>query len=302
MTKLKITRICSVENCEKKELGRGWCSAHYARWRTYGDPLGKAEPKPQRLCSIEGCERIHEGLGYCKLHRERLRTHGDPLYERQMRLCSIEGCLNEHSGKGYCQKHALRLKFYGDPLALHPTRGRGDTVEERFWSKVDKTPGLGRDGDCWEWRGGIGRSDAPYGLFTIEYKQWRTHRLSYFWATGREPVLDVLHRCDNPRCVNPEHLWEGTTQENTADRQQKQRHAHGESHGCAKLSEKDVMRIRRMRQEGSSYQEIKQTFDISQSHAEGIIKGERWKHIPLENAPNSSKSRSVPTLNCTVRE
>lgn len=195
------------------------------------------------------------------------------------RTCSIEGCEAKHAGRGYCAKHLARDIKYGDPLQLSPRYGRGLTHKERFWSKVDKTQGLGRDGDCWEWRGGVSGQNRPYGSFTIHYKHWRTHRLAYFWATGVMPTMDVLHSCDNPRCVNPDHLREGTTQDNTQDRHNKGRSARGEKHGQARLTAEIVRSMRKDADNGMTYMDIARKFQASHTHVAGIVKRKRWRHV-----------------------
>ena len=89
---------------------------------------------------------------------------------------------------------------------------------KRFWSKVRV---LGDD-DCWIWTGSKLRG---YGLLCVKHKTLRATRISWMLANGREPLpeMDICHTCDNPECVNPAHLWEGTRSENLKDAWEKGR-------------------------------------------------------------------------------
>ena len=115
--------------------------------------------------------------------------------------------------------------------------------EKRFWAKVRKTR------SCWIWE--ACKDAHGYGAFTVpklEDMGWRTekaHRLAWKFTYGEEPGLrHVLHRCDNPSCVNPDHLFLGTHQDNMKDMVRKNRHAVGERSGASKLTEEEVLEIR----------------------------------------------------------
>jgi hypothetical protein len=98
----------------------------------------------------------------------------------------------------------------------------GKTLEERFWAKVHKTDG------CWLWTGGHSHG---YGNLarTKQEGPILAHRYSYELAYGSFPAeLHVLHTCDTPRCVRPDHLFLGTHQDNIADMARKGRRAQGE--------------------------------------------------------------------------
>lgn len=71
-------RVCSIEGCGKPAHARGWCNAHYIRWKTHGDPH-REPPAPQQSCSIEGCGKRHFGRGLCNAHYTRWRKYGSPL-------------------------------------------------------------------------------------------------------------------------------------------------------------------------------------------------------------------------------
>lgn len=94
--------------------------------------------------------------------------------------------------------------------------------EVDFWAKVAV---LDPPGTCWPWRGGCDR--AGYGWFIYRSKQYRAHRLAFQFANADPGDLHVLHRCDNPPCCNPAHLFLGTQADNNADMMAKGRHRGG---------------------------------------------------------------------------
>jgi hypothetical protein len=137
------------------------------------------------------------------------------------RTCSFPGCDAPSKTRGLCGTHYQRWWRNGDPsVVLTNRRWEGLTVEDRFWAKVNRR---GPD-DCWVWTG----STDPRGYGHI-WRQGRlvpTHRLSY--ELNRGPIPDgmcVLHRCDNPPCCNPSHLFLGTKADNAHDM-----HAKGRAH------------------------------------------------------------------------
>jgi len=117
------------------------------------------------------------------------------------------------------------------------------TIEERFWSKVDKR---GPD-DCWEWKASLGR--GGYGHFwPTRRKTMQAHRMAYelHYKIIVPKTTWVCHTCDNPKCCNPTHLFLGTPKDNTQDMLQKHRHrtTYGESHYFHKLTDAQVTEIR----------------------------------------------------------
>ena len=98
---------------------------------------------------------------------------------------------------------------------------------DRFHSRVDKTPGFGPNGDCWRFI--TRRQDGRYVQFCISKWMYGAHRIAYFLHHGKDPgALFVCHHCDNPLCVNPDHLFLGTERDNAIDAKKKGRLATGD--------------------------------------------------------------------------
>lgn len=137
---------------------------------------------------------------------------------------------------------------------------------------------------CREWSGtksvfGYGKVGGPKGSA-------KAHRLSYEIAFGEIPAGHfICHRCDNPSCINPGHLFVGTNDENMADMVQKGRQPRGERHGSAKLSADDVHQIRSIM--GVKQSVIAAQFGVSQMQVSYIKTGQTWAHLPWSDADKS---------------
>lgn len=150
-------------------------------------------------------------------------------------------------------------------------------LEERFWEKVEKTD------TCWVWTGGTSHG---YGdIFIQPGKHIRTHRLSWTLHFGDIPEgLCVLHHCDNPPCVRPDHLFLGTRADNNHDTHRKGRYGipvrrKGEQHPHSKLTTDDILTIRALRDQGMTYESIAIIYKVTKSHICHIIKKRLWKHV-----------------------
>lgn len=189
---------------------------------------------------------------------------------------------------------------------------------ERFWSKVKKEgpvpPHCPELGPCWEWTGTVMRSRGNRAYFQTQDRKMHI-AARYLWAMLNGPAphrMHVLHKCDNPQCVNPSHPFLGTTADNNRDRAEKGRSCRGERHWThtnpeklnprrgdqhglrlhteavhrgeghhgAKLTEEQVREIR------SRYVPRKVTLDmlareysVSYGLIGRIVRGEGWKHV-----------------------
>lgn len=139
---------------------------------------------------------------------------------------------------------------------------------ERFWSRASK-PRRG----CWEWQGP--RNGSGYGIVNFRDQMWRTHRLSLTLASGPiEDGLQVCHRCDNPPCIRPDHLYVGSALENSMDRADRGRQGVGQ---FAKLSEADADIIRERALSGEDEAALASDFGVSQNTVRRIARGRIWK-------------------------
>lgn len=151
---------------------------------------------------------------------------------------------------------------------------------ERFWSRVHKDNNHPKG--CWEW-------DAPtrtgYGQFGITVrksvvKMLSAHRASWILTYGNIPKgLHVLHHCDNPKCVNPNHLFLGTNLDNILDKVRKNRQTKGEQNGRAKLTWEQVREIRkryRRNSRKSGTVALAREYGVTNALIGKIIRNELW--------------------------
>jgi hypothetical protein len=152
-------------------------------------------------------------------------------------------------------------------------------IAQRFWEKVDRT-GNG----CWLWL--ASRNAAGYGVFNLGTGKGNAlaHRLTYELTFGPfDPGLHVCHRCDNPPCCNPAHLFLGTDRDNMRDAASKGRmvipHPQGTAHTLAKLDDEAVREIRRRVAEGETQRGVASRFGIPQVAVWRIVRRKSWAHV-----------------------
>jgi DNA-binding XRE family transcriptional regulator len=203
-----------------------------------------------------------------------------------MRICEIEGCDQKHVARGYCKTHWTRWKIHGDPLIFKSARKQDrKALTELFWRAVD----IRSEDECWLWQNAI--DEDGYGRanwYTVRGKRVRiAHRIAYEIFYKVEPgELQVCHKCDNPPCVNPHHLFLGTNKDNHADKKAKGRAPKGGRNWSSAFYDKHIPEVRRLRfEEKLTNKQIAQRYGVSESTISHICTGRSWKHVPM-NAEN----------------
>lgn len=139
------------------------------------------------------------------------------------------------------------------------------SFDERFWEKVDKS------GDCWIWT--AAKDKDGYGFFRHEGKNLKAHRVSLRIKLGREVRGLSLHSCDNPSCVKPDHLREGTNSMNQIDAAKR-----GRNHS-QKLSIGDVKRIREASLFGAKASDLARAYGVAKCSIYSIVNVKKWRHV-----------------------
>lgn len=175
----------------------------------------------------------------------------------------------------------------------YSARKRGEPtlpIRERLYSRVSINPITG----CWEWNGS--KSEKGYGRTIVGSRKDRsrktisTHRLSYILNFGEIPEgMEVCHKCDNPCCVNPDHLFVGTHRDNMDDRERKGRNKpqKGEKNGRAKLTEVDIMAIKEKRKIGVPYYKIAEEYGVHKRTVMDAVSGKNWAYVLPPEPPST---------------
>lgn len=232
-----------------------------------------APPKHTPNCICEHCGKAY---------------HATPQRLSQSRFCSqtcrtqattvIVSC--RYCGAKRRVSRAMSPKYkYCDATC----RALDNTMERRYWRKVR----VAGENDCWEWTGAL-LSDG-YGTFTVDNRPKRATHVAWFIEHGEWPREQMCHTCDNPRCVNPRHLYDADQSTNILDAYQKGRARRGENHGSAVLTEANVLEIWRMIADGRSDAEIAALFGVNHGTVYWIRVGRNWRHLHPNLPPPPSR-------------
>lgn len=205
-------------------------------------------------------------------------------------VCCIKHCEKPVTALGMCVNHWRRNRLYGSPVARRTHSGmfQGLSADKRFGLQV-----IRRDG-CWGWRGSVDQDGYPVFRGVVAATEYRrAHRYSYALHSGEDPEgRQVLHRCDNPTCTNPDHLFLGSNADNMADKIAKGRArvARGEDSGKAILTEDQV---REILADPRTYGELGAIYGVSAGTIGSIKARASWAHVdaPLVKGSNRGHAR-----------
>jgi len=176
-------------------------------------------------------------------------------------------------------------------------KGREANTILNFLGNID----MRSNDECWNWKGSITKDG--YGLFTMYYKTHLTHRLAWERRNGDIPKGQcVLHKCDNPKCCNPNHLFLGTHQDNMKDKSDKGRCRTGSHVGKKYLTDTEAMDIKILYDTGEySQRDLGRVFDVNHLQIYNIIHGKSKAH--LKNIPiPKPKGKQIPVFQLDYNE
>ena len=182
------------------------------------------------------------------------------------KICSVEGCGLKYSCRGLCSKHYDRLRKSG----RLDTKRHDPSIEPfsaYFWRRVAVTAD---DTKCWIWQ--ASKRGLGYGTIEFQGKQYTATHLAWLVTYGKLPTRILLHSCDNPPCVNPNHLKEGTHRDNTEDMCRKGRSFH-------KLTVENVLEIRERVANGEGIRAVARLFSVTHDSVRKIILRKSWKFV-----------------------
>ena len=157
----------------------------------------------------------------------------------------------------------------------------------RFWHKVDVDL---NNNACWKWNAYTDK--YGYGRFSLGRITAQAHRVAYIINRGDIPDgMQILHKCDNPPCVNPNHLFSGTNLDNVNDKVRKGRQykagrlkghdtSLGHKNGMSKLTDEDVIKIKfHLKEDILNQRQLSEIFNVSEAQISRIKSGKRWSHL-----------------------
>jgi hypothetical protein len=194
-------------------------------------------------------------------------------------IFTIEGCDKKHFGKGMCSKHYDRVRRNGSTDMVTYVVDSDIDLEAVTRRRLERNSK--RVGECIEYTGTL--QAAGYGVIQISKRRTQAHRVSFELHNGPIPEgMMVRHMCDNPPCINPDHLELGGQTENMADMVERGRSLPGERQPNAKLTDEQALKIISRLRLGETQRSLAIEYGVSHTTIYSIASNKGWKHLPRE--------------------
>ena len=229
-------------------------------------------------CTIENCTATVVARGYCCKHYQRWKMHGDPTKTTRLppgshSTCTVSGCGRKHASSGYCWLHYGRVLLHGK-VGPPSTTMADDGAPLAFIEAALKS----RSDECILYP--YAKANG-YGRLWFNGKNEGAHRLVCFFRHGDPPTdkHEAAHECGVRACVNPAHLSWKTGSENNRDKVRHGTATVGVTNPHARLSDADIVEIRRLRECGLSQRKIAARYGVSRENIRSILRGWTWSHV-----------------------
>lgn len=167
-----------------------------------------------------------------------------------------------------------------------PESDLSPTLRSRFYNRINvdgaTQPHCSDLGNCWEWTGTLDPRGYGYLAITSSHKTWHgfAHRLSWLFHHGEDPAQSgVLHKCDNPKCVRPDHLFLGSQDDNMKDMASKGRSRKPPEDWIGKLPDSQIIEMRRVNESGVSIREITRRFGTPYATLHSILNRKTYRNV-----------------------
>lgn len=240
--------------------------------------------KPKEKMIVKGGRRRKYVLRVCEHCKSVFYTRSDNKNVSRCKNCShahlrkpnvkcyVDGCNDTYYSKGLCQFHYDR-------------KYRGTKLNEGYYGRKKIDFEINENG-CFICTTLV-PVEAGYYMTTRDGEKEYLHRMIYRECFGDIPEgLLIRHKCDNPSCINPEHLETGTHQENMQDAVDRKRNAYGERNGRAKLKEVEVLEIIDLLKRGRTQKSIAGIYGVSPDTIQAIKSGKNWRHLTCHLTEN----------------
>lgn len=217
------------------------------------------------------------------------RLSDEELLEDLLRVaeeCSANVTIREYDEKGEYHSNTIKAHFETwnkakkrAGLPCNSFKEEQKRSYEQVVQLVMTNIKIDTETGCWEWKRWV--QPNGYGVLWIEDKVWGVHRLMHIIHNGALSSEEIVcHTCDNPSCVNPDHLWSGTHKDNMQDAMQKGRAIKGERVPSAKLTKEEVLEIREKYSSSDiSQRDLADQYSLTKSTIGDIVREEIWTHL-----------------------